>query len=153
MRHVIQTHYLSSVYEPEEFQKTVKNSLKRIRQFMRTKDGQFDAIAFTGTSGAAMAYIIAHKLNVGLICIRKDKSSHYKGKVEGVRNAKKYIIIDDFIDSGNTIGSILDSVKVFSPKAKCSGIFLYDEEYDDIYKWSRIVNSKNKESIKIYACG
>lgn len=145
MTPVIKTNYLNSVYEPERFKETVKSTVKRIRQFIK-KNGRFDAIAFTGTSGAALAYIVANKLNVGLICVRKGDNSHYRGKVEGMRNANQYIIIDDFIDSGKTIKTIIGSVKKFSPGAKCLGIFLYDEGYDDMFEYGR-------QEINTYACG
>lgn len=140
----IRTNYLGSVYEPDKFPETVKSTLKRIRRFIK-KNGKFDAIAFTGTSGAALAYIVAHKLNVGLICVRKDSKAHFRGKVEGIQSAKEYIIIDDFIDSGKTVTSILDNVKKFSPKARCSAIFLYDEGYDDTFEYG-------KRNIPTYGC-
>ena len=93
------------------------------------KQNKIDAIAFSGTSGAAYAYPLALKLNLSLICVRKSiNGNHYNKYVEGCYNAERYIIVDDFIDTGATIRRILKKVKTFSSEAKCSGIFLYNSD-------------------------
>lgn len=122
---LIQTDYLDDIFYPRKFPKTVAKFLTVLRKAKREK--KFDAIAFTGTSGSAMAYIAAHTLKVGLMHIRKaDVSSHYYlGAFEGMASAKRFIIVDDFIGGGNTVKRILAEVKVGAPQAQCVGIALY----------------------------
>ena len=81
----------------------------------------FDAIAFTGVSGAALAFILSYELKIPLICVRRDENDGHHAKVpqmmlpystilEGALDAKRYLIVDDFIEQGNTIRRILESI-------------------------------------------
>jgi adenine/guanine phosphoribosyltransferase-like PRPP-binding protein len=65
----------------------------------------FDAIAFTGTSGGLLAPAIAYEMNKGLIVVKKGKS-HSSLRVEGCVRAATYVIVDDFISTGNTVRRI-----------------------------------------------
>jgi adenine/guanine phosphoribosyltransferase-like PRPP-binding protein len=96
--------------------------LKRFRRKV-----SFDAIAFTGSSGAALAYPISYLLGVPLICIRKSIKDNHSGlKLEGAVSAGTYIIVDDFIESGRTINKIKKAINAENKKAKCVGIYLYN---------------------------
>lgn len=100
--------------------------MKILKQFRRKNP--FDAIAFTGTSGAALAYPLSYLLGIPLICIRKSiRDNHFGSKLEGFVTAKKYIIVYDFIESGRTINKIYKSIKSENKKANCIGIYLYDQ--------------------------
>ena len=91
---LLHTDYLERVYRVNSFIKVVNKAVTILRKYRRKHP--FDAIAFTGTSGAALAYPISYKLGIPLICVRKSRSnSHFYGKVEGYL-ASKYIIVDDF---------------------------------------------------------
>jgi adenine/guanine phosphoribosyltransferase-like PRPP-binding protein len=118
------TGYLRSVFDVQEYFHVINKLVVKIKKFQQNKP--FDAIAFTGTSGAAVAFTLAYKLKVPLICIRKttDKS-HYKNIYEGIENIKRYIIVDDFIETGSTIDRIKKGVCSRSEGAKLVGIFLY----------------------------
>ena len=97
--------------------------LKRFRRKVK-----FDAIAFTGSSGAALAYPISFLLGVPLICVRKSTKDNHSGlKLEGAVSASKYIIVDDFIQSGRTINKINKAIKSRNEKANCIGIYLYND--------------------------
>jgi adenine/guanine phosphoribosyltransferase-like PRPP-binding protein len=102
-----QTAYMEKVYKVEEFAQTVQKATLALRKFR--KKHPFDAIAFRGHSGAALAYPLSLRLKVPLICIRKG-TSHTDMKLEGVANARTYLIVDDFIDKGNTIKKIKQEV-------------------------------------------
>jgi adenine/guanine phosphoribosyltransferase-like PRPP-binding protein len=119
---MIKTSYLEKVYYPNEFAKLIKKMTAEIKTFK--KKNQFDAIAFRGTSGAAVAYPLSISLKIPLICVRKD-SSHSYLKVEGCIGALKYIIVDDFIESGKTMNKIINSIKKANKKAVPIQIFLY----------------------------
>ena len=106
----------------------MKKAVKLLRLFRRKNP--FDAIAFTGTSGAALAYPLSYLLGMPLICVRKSiRDNHFGSKLEGLVSAKKYIIVDDFIESGKTINRITRSIKSENKKAKCVGIYLYDQSF------------------------
>jgi adenine/guanine phosphoribosyltransferase-like PRPP-binding protein len=124
VRHVIRTDYLNKVYRVSQFTKTVERAVKVLRKFRRKHP--FEAIAFTGTSGAALAYPLSYLLGVPLICVRKStRDNHFGYKLEGCMTADNYIIVDDFIESGKTIERVKKSVEKEVIDTKCVGIYLY----------------------------
>jgi len=91
---------------------------------------KFDAIAFTGMSGALLAPPLAVKLGKTLIMVRKrGTKSHSKLRVEGDQAAKTYIIVDDFQESGETARQIRADVAKFAPHAKLLGIYEMHHQY------------------------
>lgn len=121
----VATSYLGAVYNVNRFAKTMTAMCALLRKH------KFEAIAFTGTSGAAFAYPLSIRLKKPLICVRKE-GSHYGSKVEGVYGIKNYVIVDDFISSGDTVDKIINEVEDMArknrvAKPKCVGIFLYSE--------------------------
>jgi len=151
--------YLSLIYrKPFMYQRLVNRTAKRISRLK--KEIKFDAIAFRGASGAALAYPLSAQLRIPIICIRKNASSHGQS-VEGPNNdVRRYIIIDDFIDNGKTMRAILQSIDTMSKnkKVECVGIVLYDAAYDNNDRYRDHVHDhsiflhKNKE-IPIYYWG
>lgn len=82
---------------------------------------KFDAIAFRGLSGALVAPSIAIMMNKHLLAVRKTgDTDHSKYRVEGYMGCP-YIIVDDLIESGETMETIIDAVGSF-PEA----IFLWN---------------------------
>lgn len=91
---MITTDYLSKVFDPEKFADTADRAYKDIRAW-ELAGGKFDTIAFTGISGAALAFPLALRLNKRLICIRKKNSGSYSlYEIEGDFSADTYIIVD-----------------------------------------------------------
>lgn len=128
------TDYLNEVFDVDQFVKTVDNTVRTLINLRRGTP--FDAIAFTGNSGAAMAYPLSYHLQIPLICIRKTTdNSHYvqggNGELEGYISAEKYLIVDDFTSSGTTLKRILKTMGRDMPRAKCVGIALYTREVSD----------------------
>ena len=105
--------YMPEVYNsPKKYAALVHRVAKKI-QALQKKLG-FDALAFTGTSGAAIAYPVSVITGIPLICVRKTtRGSHCNMVVEGPsdKDIKKYLIVDDFIQSGNTIRKIIKKIK------------------------------------------
>lgn len=121
----IRTDYLQEIYSVKTFTKLVNRAARKIKN--NSSKYPFDAIAFRGTSGAALAYPLSFLLNVPLICCRKCKSHCYY-KVEGCLNARNYIIVDDFIETGKTIDNIIRNIKRYSLSgSKLSAIYLYNK--------------------------
>lgn len=87
---------------------------------------QFDSIAFCGLSGALVAPIVAYKMGKTLLAVRKeDEDCHSCHTVEGDMATRRYLILDDFISSGNTVDHIFDSVQTKLPHAVCIGVYEY----------------------------
>jgi adenine/guanine phosphoribosyltransferase-like PRPP-binding protein len=139
--------YLSKVFSTKEFIKIIDKLALKIKDF--DKKNHFDAIAFTGTSGSAVAYPLSYKLKIPLICIRKGRNSHYGEKYEGVCNIKKYIIVDDLVNTGNTIKKIQREIKYQSPEAKLIAVFLYADGRSTCYYDTYLNISENILTIKV----
>lgn len=114
------SYYLERLYNQELAISLIGSAVEYLKTI------EFDAIAFSGMSGALSAIPIAYKLNKPLILVRKKsdtpKTRHSNCEVEGCNNARTYIIIDDFISSGATVKYILKQMWKFTPSAKCLGV-------------------------------
>lgn len=102
----------------------------------KLKDVDFDTIVVRGHSGVAMGSVIAHVMDKNLIIIRKpdeDAHSHevaeYGDEVLRGRNRMKFIIIDDCVDSGETIKQIHEGFKKAFPRRRpiFKGLYLYQD--------------------------
>jgi adenine/guanine phosphoribosyltransferase-like PRPP-binding protein len=131
----VRTDYLSSIFDPSKFGSTVKRALEVGRRALEVE--QFDSIAFTGNSGAAISYILAAELRVALVCVRKKTdNSHFVQSgslLEGYLKAKRYLFVDDFITSGNTYKHVVSFLQSKLPQAKCVGALLYDSTWRETY--------------------
>src|SRR4051812_36903458 len=109
--------YLKELIRTDELRASITNAVRCL------KDVEFDAIAFRGMSGALIAPALALEMDKTLIMVRKStERSHTWLQVEGDAGARKYIIVDDLIDSGDTVHAIIDGVKRFAPTAECAGM-------------------------------
>jgi orotate phosphoribosyltransferase-like protein len=109
--------YLSRIIRTENLRKTLKDTRKVLEKL------QFDAIAFRGMSGAMLAPTLALRMNKTLLMVRKGtENSHSTRPVEGDKAARRYVIVDDLVDSGCTVRAICDEVKTFAPYALCIGV-------------------------------
>lgn len=97
-----------------------------------------DAIAFSGSSGCAAAFNIASRSKIPLIYVRKAKEVSHGCKVEcnhDTLQIKKYLIVDDFVDSGATIDYIVHSIEKHAKSvgafpAKQVGVLCFDSYID-----------------------
>jgi orotate phosphoribosyltransferase-like protein len=105
---------------------------KAVTCLKRHKD-EFDAIAFRGMSGAALAPILAYLLNKELVIVRKltsHKRTHAHQRVEGNVEGLRYIIVDDFVFSGATISRTIGAINRYlrgSEPATCVALYLYND--------------------------
>ena len=138
----IRTVYLRHVYEPELFPRTVEKAIAKAEQLK--KELKFDTIAFSGMSGAAMAFILGHWLDLPLLCIRKkEETSHFRSSrpsclCEGNLSAKRYLIVDDFISSGSTVNFMIETIAHEMPYAECSGMLMYAGNGDSTHQHPRL---------------
>ena len=122
IQHEIQTDYLGKVYG-KQFLKLIPRAIKKLRAIKRRHP--FDAIAFTGSSGAALAYPLSYLMKLPLIHVRKGPSHYSGGKVEGTISSKRYVIVDDFIETGASIRRVLKAIDSELDAAKPVAILLY----------------------------
>ena len=112
MKNGIVSSYLEDGLEKSSARKAIRGMKKLILK----SNIEFDAIAYTGQSGALVAPTIAYLLNKHLIMVRKDvelSGSHSFNRVEGYVNKNEpinYIIIDDFVETGKTINTIHEKI-------------------------------------------
>lgn len=126
------TLYLNEL-DPVDAINAVQGTTRAIR------DLHFDAIAFSGMSGALVAPSVAMALRKPMILARKDTDDSHAGRgvVEGALDADTYIIIDDFISYGDTVRRIHSSITTAAEKhirphkIICVGIYLY--RYNELY--------------------
>ena len=99
----------------------LKRRIDLAKKVLRTVE--FDTLAFRGMSGAFLGPTLALRLNKSMILVRKeDDDSHSFHKVEGNKLASRYVIVDDFVCSGDTQKAIIDAVAKFAPDASFVGL-------------------------------
>lgn len=96
---------------------------------------KIDAIAYTGSSGAALAFPLAIAHDVPVIYIRKDGERSHGTEVECncTQEIENYIIVDDFIATGSTVRRIMTKIKerakYFSwDGPECMGVLIFDPQ-------------------------
>lgn len=117
--------WLERVVSKDKVKKTVALAKRRIR----SKAVEFDTIVFCGVSGALFGPVLAYEMKKEIVVVRKQETerSHSYHKCEGYTGSKRFLIVDDIIDSGSTMRYALQAMKNFSPDAECVGAYLYAE--------------------------
>jgi adenine/guanine phosphoribosyltransferase-like PRPP-binding protein len=137
-----QTGYLHAVLtSPAGLKSTVRECLDVLTDANYLGTGappisdSFDAIAFSGNSGAMVAPLLAMQLDKYLVLVRKPHDGgHSTDAVEGVVEPNfRYIIVDDCVCSGATAVRIQCQILRRSPGAECVGLLAYnDRRFSDV---------------------
>lgn len=109
----------------------VDTIIDKIKAWAPGFENRFDTIAVSGVSGLGIGSVVAYILKKNLAVVRKStKDCRSIYKVESSNNLKRYIIVDDLIETGKTIRRIKTTItkdckanKI--PKAKFLTHFLY----------------------------
>ncbi len=116
--------YLECFLEKESRLANIQFAIKHLRSI------QFDAVAFSGNSGAMIGGALCVILDKHPILVRKkiSRDAHSKYIVEGFfpREPMRYIIVDDFVHTGNTVRNIFSRIKRFNPYLECVGVYQFD---------------------------
>lgn len=126
--------HLQGILEPTIRNKTVKKCIDKLSKF----SSEFDSIAVSGFSCALISPIVAYELNKSIILIRKSIDDCVSGFVSEGIAPKKFIIIDDLVDSGKTIERIYKGVVEHcrrwrnNTEPQCVGLYLYDLTHSNI---------------------
>lgn len=100
--------------------------IQRIVKRLTSKKESFDAIAVSGYSMALVGTVVAYSLEKNLILVRKECDKRYSEfRVEGTSH-QRYIIIDDFMETGETIKRVVKEVNQNLPGCVCVAVGTYD---------------------------
>lgn len=135
------TAYLECIFNLSSYKTTVDTCAKILKEVKR--DTPIDSIAFSGSSGAAMAYPLSYLLDLKLLSVRKkNDESHFSAlfkneTFEGVTDSKNYVVVDDCCDTGKTLVRISKEINDFYKKKLISppnlqGIMLYNHNNGSI---------------------
>lgn len=115
--------------ENKDVRKYINNTVKGLKPYADL----FDHILVTGISGMLIGPTIALRLNKKLAIVRKNpkESSHSSNLVEGYPFGK-YIIIDDFVSSGETVLRIKNAINRLYKNEKPSW-----DAHPEWHKWER----------------
>jgi adenine/guanine phosphoribosyltransferase-like PRPP-binding protein len=126
---LVHANYLRYLMPVNELRKSVEAAVRVLGR------KRFDSIAFRGMSGALIAPAVAVRLKKSLILVRKKKDDSHGGRdVEGNKASRRYVIIDDFISSGDTVCEIKKNIKAFAPNATCIGTLEINRLRDSVTK-------------------
>ena len=123
------TDYLQTVLKPP-FAKIIADKTTALIQDNICR-GDYDCIVFRGVSGALIAPIVAYKLGVPVVPVRKGENSHSSNLIELVGDYVHYLVVDDLISSGDTMREILTVCNRHS--MHCRGIVLWNEN-----EWAQV---------------
>lgn len=125
--------YLGEVFEPGKLGGLVQRVHDAIVEHFGEPgpEGKWDAIAFRGTSGSAAAFPLAAIHGWPLVHVRKPGASAHNSDSEGIVGVSRFLIVDDFISSGDTIRRIVHDLRkkensLLWPDPKIVGIVLFD---------------------------
>ena len=100
------------------------------------------AVAFRGMSGAAVAPLVAYRLGLNPLGVRKGESSHGGDTFypEGLSGEKisRYVIVDDFVSSGSTVLEIRRTAEARFGLERCLGVFQYTRLAQGPEIWRRM---------------
>jgi hypothetical protein len=100
------------------------------------------AIAYTGSSGAAIAFPLAIAYELPIIYVRKPNEQSHGSEVECnyTEELENYVIVDDFIATGKTVERVIKCIKDRAKKfywdgPECIGVFVFDPQHGDSDKF------------------
>ncbi len=91
----------------------------------------------SGISGMMVAIPVVERTGRELAIVRKATEEHHSCfTVEG-HDVREYVIIDDFIESGQTVKRMISLMDLERKGAKCIGIMLYRDSMAPKIKYKR----------------
>jgi hypothetical protein len=116
--------YGSPFNAPGEFKHVVDYAVDCLKEI------EFDTLVFRGFSGAVVGPTVALQLRKPWALVRKPGDTAHSGRRMEGGVAGKYVILDDFIDTGTTINAIVEAVSIVSPcRTECVGVVLYEQSW------------------------
>lgn len=124
--------YLSSYLVPSNLLKQIKDASKTLKIHLE----RFDAIAFSGYSGALTAIPLAYEINKPLLVVRKHlNDSHAESIGEYsyfIEKPNSVLIVDEYIDTGAAVRRIADIL--LKNNIKIYGTYIFIDKCFEPYK-------------------
>lgn len=134
----VHSHYSGSLFDRARLTERRDDLASELGVIMRQTDA--DCLFVTGKSGIAMAFTLLAEYSVPIITVRKPDERSHGVVFEGPTNfePKRYLILDDFVSSGDTVERVLSQVHAWcrqeiASKPKCVGVI----EWDRAPGWGR----------------
>lgn len=92
----------------------MSRALENIREACLGRMASFQSVVVTGLSGIVPAAVFCHIYHKDLVVIRKSGEDYHGQSIEGPMDWQqtKYIIVDDFMSSGDTMKRVLDRLSL-----------------------------------------
>lgn len=125
--------YLNGMFTRFTYNDTVRAAIEAVRA-----EQNVEAIAMRGISGFFVGFPVVWACNLHPIIVRKltkedDEINHATVRVETRLWDEKphnYVIIDDFVSSGNTVKQIYEEIKKLPYNLVCTKVLLYRRRTD-----------------------
>jgi adenine/guanine phosphoribosyltransferase-like PRPP-binding protein len=122
---------------------------RRVRHLIKKNGIKFDAVVFTGYSGALVGPVVAAQTGKSMVIIRKEKeNTHSAYPVEGEHDVRRFIIVDDFVAGGGTVERILKAMRERRPGSVCVAIVCYST-FNTNRRWDRGFTDFGREARRI----
>ena len=151
----IDSGYGWTTFSPANWTKKLQACAKKINKLKNTHN--VDALAYTGSSGAAAAYVLGVALDLPVVYVRKKGEDSHGSKVESntSKAIENYLIVDDFICSGATVENIFNGIEKYAKDNRkkapnCVGVFLYQPVGDESNGSVTITSNKKSKKLKIF---
>ena len=136
-------------YNREQLLKTVQRLQVSLPKAM--KETGADTVVVTGKSGIALAFALQMVMDFNLVVVRKPGEGSHGAPVEGRsgNDMFNYIILDDFISTGNTLHRVITSLTEYATyrgaiPPKCVGALMYK---------SNVFGSGRISDVPVYGMG
>lgn len=94
-------HYAGDIYTHKGIRERAEWVVSMLRELRP------DFIAVRGVSGMSIGYAAAALYDIPIVVCRKGEQAHTSQQVHGdVKRAGRYVIVDDFVSSGETVNTI-----------------------------------------------
>jgi orotate phosphoribosyltransferase len=152
-----QPRIVSDYFEEALHPSCLRILIRRAMRYLKKAKVEFDTIVFRGVSGMLFGPTLAVYMNKAMIVVRKDEARHSKHSVEGNRATEKYIIVDDFIATGETVKNIALKIMDWQYRAgykpaTCQAIVFYKTCQEWAGSDKQKVNKIFGHDVKIIYC-
>lgn len=94
-------------------------------------DLEYDTLVGTGLSGTIAVVDLARRLGKKYLVVRKENdNTHSYQSVEG-RLGKKWLFVDDFVDSGRTLGRVYDKLHMLDDEFSTEFVGVYEYKFGE----------------------
>jgi len=118
------------MYGEWKYRKNLKRIVAQIAVLMNylEREENIDGIVVKGMSGIIPGTLVSQQTDIPLVVVREgEKCSHSYTDIEKdcVRDLTRYVLLDDFVETGETLVTLMSKIAVTYPSAKCVGAIFW----------------------------